>query len=80
MQAGWTPARGRSRPRRRCGGDGSLERARAERYAGWDTAEAKGMLAGTLDGAAQRVLDKNLNPQPRSGRQERLENLVNRFI
>jgi xylose isomerase len=60
--------------------DGGLERARADRYAGWDTAEAKAMLAGTLDAAAQRVLDRNLNPQPRSGRQERLENLVNRFI
>jgi xylose isomerase len=60
--------------------DGGLERARADRYAGWDTPAAQAMLAGTLDAAAQRVLDENLNPQPQSGRQERLENLVNRFV
>jgi xylose isomerase len=60
--------------------DGGLEQARADRYAGWDSAEAKAMLAGTLDSAAARVLDQGLNPQPRSGRQERLENLVNRFV
>lgn len=60
--------------------DGGLDRARADRYAGWDAPAAQAMLAGTLDAAAQRVLDEGLNPQPRSGRQERLENLVNRFV
>lgn len=60
--------------------DGSLEDAREARYAGWDTAEAQAMLKGTLDETAKRVLDANINPVPRSGRQERLENLVNRFI
>ncbi|MFZ5708882.1 MAG: xylose isomerase [Pseudomonadota bacterium] len=61
--------------------EGSLERARAERYAGWDSPAAKAMLAsGTLDGIAADVLARNVNPEPRSGRQERLENLWNRFV
>ncbi|MGQ0566933.1 MAG: xylose isomerase [Gemmobacter sp.] len=60
--------------------DGGLERARADRYAGWDGASGKALLAGSLDDAAGRVLAEGINPQPRSGRQERLENLVNRFV
>ena len=60
--------------------DGALEAARADRYAGWETAAAKAMLSGgTLDSISDRVLKDNLDPQPRSGRQERLENLVNRY-
>ena len=40
------------------------------------------MLAGkeTLDSIAARVLSAGLDPQPASGRQERLENLVNSYI
>jgi xylose isomerase len=60
--------------------DGGLEAARAARYAGWDSQAAQSMLAGDLAEAAARVLDQGLDPQPRSGRQERLENLVNRFV
>ncbi|MDS9468727.1 xylose isomerase [Paracoccus sp. MBLB3053] len=60
--------------------DGKLEAARAERYAGWDSPEAKAMLEGGLDGIAAQVVEQGLNPQPRSGRQERLENLVNRYV
>ncbi len=60
--------------------DGSLEAARAERYAGWDTPRAKTMLDGNLETLSAMVLDENLDPQPRSGRQEILENLVNRFV
>ncbi len=61
--------------------DGSLEARRAERYAGWDTPAAKEMLAhGTLDGITQDVITRGLNPVPKSGRQEVLENLVNRFV
>ena len=59
--------------------DGGMEAARDARYAGWDTAAGKALLAGSLDDAAGRVLAEGINPQPRSGRQERLENLVNRF-
>ncbi|TRD16602.1 xylose isomerase [Palleronia caenipelagi] len=60
--------------------DGGLEAARAERYAGWDTPEAQAMLQSDLASIANRVEAEGLNPDPRSGRQERLENYVNRFI
>ncbi|MBC2836086.1 xylose isomerase [Paragemmobacter straminiformis] len=60
--------------------DGAMERARAERYAGWNKPEAKALLAGSLEDAAAVVTAKGLNPEPRSGRQERLENLWNRFV
>jgi xylose isomerase len=60
--------------------DGSLEKARADRYAGWNRADAKALLTGSLEDAAAVVTAKGLNPEPKSGRQERLENLWNRFI
>ncbi len=60
--------------------DGSLETARAARYAGWDRPENQALLSSDLDSISQLVLTKNLNPQPVSGRQERLENLWNRFV
>ncbi|MXQ07133.1 xylose isomerase [Alphaproteobacteria bacterium GH1-50] len=59
--------------------DGALEAARAQRYAGWDSAEAQAMLGQGLDEIAARVEAEGIEPEPRSGRQERLENLVNRF-
>ncbi|MDJ1017046.1 MAG: xylose isomerase [Paracoccaceae bacterium] len=61
--------------------DGALEAARSERYAGWDTPEAREMLeSGTLGSISEMVMSKGLQPEPRSGRQERLENLVNRYL
>ncbi len=60
--------------------DGSMEKARADRYAGWNGAGAKALLAGSLEDAAAVVTAKGLNPEPRSGKQERLENLWNRFV
>lgn len=58
--------------------DGGLEAARAARYSKW--AEATDLLEGaTLDSIHDRVVAQRLNPQPVSGQQERLENLVNRF-
>jgi xylose isomerase len=60
--------------------DGSLEKARQARYAGWDTPEAKAMLASSLEEIEERVIAEDINPAPRSGRQERLENLVSRFV
>ena len=61
--------------------DGALERSRSERYAGWDQPEAQRMLrSGTLESISARVLESGLDPKPRSGRQERLENLGNRFV
>ena len=62
--------------------DGALDRFVAERYAGWDRGEAAEMLAGRrgLAEIAARVERDKLDPQPRSGRQEYLENLVNRYL
>lgn len=60
--------------------DGSLERARAARYADWDAPANRQMLSSSLGTVAKRVLDEGLNPEPKSGRQERLENLWNRFV
>ena len=60
--------------------DGTLERLRAERYAGWDTEDAQALLTrATLEHCEECVIGQGIEPQPRSGRQERLENLVNRF-
>ena len=60
--------------------DGGLEAALAERYAGWDSDASAAMLAGGLDDAFQRVMSGGIDPAPRSGRQEILENYVNRFV
>ena len=62
--------------------DGGLEQACSERYIGWSSNEAKNMLEGgsTLEELATLVEAKNLNPQPKSGRQEILENYINRFV
>ncbi|PXW70845.1 D-xylose isomerase [Loktanella sp. PT4BL] len=60
--------------------DGKLEAARNARYAGWDTAEGKALLASDLDSITAKVQAEGINPEPRSGRQERLENLVNRYL
>jgi len=52
------------------------------RYAAWSEKSASDMLAGdtSLDAISERVLSENINPEPVSGRQERLENLINRFV
>jgi xylose isomerase len=61
--------------------DGGLERALAERYAGWEADWAREALAGGSDLAALADrAESSPEPQPRSGRQERLENWVNRFV
>ncbi len=60
--------------------DGKLEAARDARYAGWETAEGKALLTSDLESISQKVLAESIDPQPRSGRQERLENLVNRYL
>ncbi|SNS56456.1 xylose isomerase [Tropicimonas sediminicola] len=61
--------------------DGGLEKARGERYAGWDAPKNRDMLEnGTLESITERVLSEGIDPEPRSGRQERLENYINRFV
>jgi xylose isomerase len=62
--------------------DGTYDRVVEERYAGWQEQGAQAMLKGdrSLEQIAQWVEAENINPQPRSGQQEYLENLVNRFV
>lgn len=60
--------------------DGRLDAIKSERYAGWDA--DFGQKVGSLDLAAiaDLAVEQGIDPQPRSGRQERIENLINRFI
>jgi len=62
--------------------DGELERLRTERYAGWSGELGRSILGGNaaLDLLSVRVLAGEIDPQPVSGRQEMLENVVNRAI
>ena len=62
--------------------DGALSKPLEARYAGWDSPEAQKMLRGEykLDDIAAAVERDNINPEPRSGRQELLENIVNRYV
>ena len=62
--------------------DKALSGPLAERYAGWQTPDAQKILAGgsSLEALEAYVLNGNVNPQPRSGRQEFLENVVNRYV
>ncbi len=60
--------------------DGKLEAARNARYAGWDTDAGKTLMNCDLDSIAESVLANKTNPEPISGRQERLENLVSRYL
>ncbi|WDR07329.1 xylose isomerase [Devosia rhodophyticola] len=62
--------------------DGTYDRVVEDRYADWNAPEAQAMLNGerTLAQIAARVEKENINPQPRSGQQEYLENLINRFV
>ncbi len=60
--------------------DGSVDRFREERYGGWKQSLGRDILGGSksLEDLSAHVLETNLDPKPVSGRQEMLENLVNR--
>ena len=62
--------------------DGGLDAFVKERYSGWDSDYWQGVLAGngSLEEMAEKVVSEGLEPEPRSGKQEYLENLVNRFV
>ncbi len=62
--------------------DGTIEQARRQRYAGWDGERGRRILDGAVDLAAlaDEAVSSGLDPQPVSGRQEWLENQVNRVI
>ena len=62
--------------------DGRYDQLLADRYNGWNSGLGADMLAGklSLEQIEQRALEQNLNPEPRSGKQEQLENLLSRLI
>ena len=62
--------------------DGRIEELRAQRYAAWSEQLGLDLLAGKLDLAAIHalVLERKLDPQPSSGRQELLENIVSSYL
>ena len=59
-----------------------LEQLKQDRYAGWSGEFGQAILKGELSMSeiSDRVLAEQIEPQPSSGRQEKLENLVNRYI
>jgi len=62
--------------------DGTLPSFVEERYRGWQDEEAQKMLNGgySLEDIVAYVTANDINPKPRSGRQEYLENIVNRHV
>ncbi len=62
--------------------DGKLDGFIEERYAGWNSREGRAILAGkrSLDDLSDYVLKKKLDPQPKSGKQEYLEGLLNDYL
>ncbi len=61
---------------------GTLEEYRKARYEGWTGSLGKSILSGDalFELLAGRVLAGEIDPKPRSGRQEMLENVVNQAI
>ncbi len=62
--------------------DGRLLEARDERYSGWQTEKGQEIMSGntSLQDLADDAMERNLSPSPASGRQERLENLLNELV
>jgi xylose isomerase len=61
---------------------GKLAKLVEQRYAGWNGELGKRILAGKTDLAQldDHVHQRKIEPEPRSGQQERLENLVNSYL
>jgi len=59
--------------------DGRPDRIKAERYAGWEEGIGQEIACLDLAGIADLAIERDLNPRPRSGQQERIENIINRF-
>jgi len=61
--------------------DGTLDRFVTERYAGWSSSQGQAILAGdhSLESLADAAQFGPI-PQSKSGRQEYLENIINRFV
>ena len=62
--------------------DGELANFIESRYNGWTKADGSSMLSGdkSLSQIYEEVMRKDINPEPRSGKQEYLENVINKFM
>ncbi len=62
--------------------DGTLEAVRRDRYSGWSTGIGIEIMDGSVNLPAleKRVAAGEIDPTPVSGRQEQLENLINRTL
>jgi xylose isomerase len=62
--------------------DGKLEGEIKARYQGWSGPLGQEILSGkaNLESLSARVLEKNQDPSPASGKQEYFENLLNRYV
>ncbi len=62
--------------------DGKLQELVDDRYSGWNGPLGHSILEGgaSLESLSEDVLERGLEPEPRSGRQELLENLVNSYL
>jgi xylose isomerase len=61
---------------------GELEAVVKDRYAGWNTAEGKALLAASanLEAISDAAVAAKIDPKPRSGKQEYVEGVVSRYI
>lgn len=59
--------------------DGRIDAFRAERYAGWNGELGETIRTSSLAEIADLAVARDLRPAPVSGRQEWLENMLNRF-
>ena len=58
--------------------DGRLDTIKANRYAGWTGDLGQAIATSDLATIADLAVTRDLNPRPRSGQQERIENILNR--
>ena len=61
---------------------GELESLVTDRYAGWNSDAGKALLSASsnLEAISDAAVAAKIDPQPRSGRQEYVENIVSRYI
>ena len=61
---------------------GELDALISDRYAGWNSDAGKTLLlpSSNLEAISDAAVGDKINPKPRSGRQEYVENIVSRYI
>ena len=62
--------------------EGKYDAILEQRYSGWKKPEAQAMFSGklSLEQIAEKAVADKINPQPRSGQQEKIENMLARAI